>query len=80
MTDSWGEVEERDFAKVMEVGKLERMPAIRLYRRCRGNLDRALAIAAADAPTDAEVSRRAEFAARMRLRRTQNAAESQAAD
>lgn len=47
MTDSWSEVEERDFARVMETGKLKRLPAIRLYRRCRGNLDKALAIAVA---------------------------------
>ncbi len=57
MTDSWSEVEERDFAKVMEAGKLERMPAIRLYRRCRGNLDLALAIATASAPSETEIAR-----------------------
>jgi hypothetical protein len=82
VTDSWSELEERDFAKVMEAGKLERMPAIRLYRRCRGNLDRALVIATANAPSETEIARHRAVgnAARMRHAQRREEAESQAAD
>jgi len=39
---SWSEAEERDFAKLMAVGHLQRLPAIRLYRRNGGDLKKAL--------------------------------------
>ena len=41
----WTEVEEKAFKSIMEAGSLERMPAIRLYRRCLCDIDKALRIA-----------------------------------
>lgn len=38
----WTDEEERAFARIMATGQMERMSAIRLYRRCRGNLAKAL--------------------------------------
>lgn len=62
----WTPEEEAAFARLMEVGRLERVPAIRLYRRCGGNLDRALRIAEAGRPTPGELTRRAAAGARLR--------------
>ncbi len=47
---------------------MKRLEAIRLCRRCRSNMTRALAIATADAPTAEEVARRAAFGETARLR------------
>ena len=63
---AWTPEEEAAFARLMKVGPLERLPAIRLYRRCRGNLDRALRIAEAGRPTPGELARRAAAGARLR--------------
>lgn len=41
----WTDAEEAAFAQIMAAGRLERLPAIRLYRRCRCALNRALQIA-----------------------------------
>ena len=38
----WTDEEETAFAEIMAAGQIERLPAIRLYRRCRSNLNRAL--------------------------------------
>ena len=46
----WTEQEERAFAEIMAAGKIERLPAIRLYRRCRGDLRKALKYARKQAP------------------------------
>jgi hypothetical protein len=58
METGWTEVDEWAFAQLMHVAHLERMPAIRLYRRCRSNFDKALAVATAEAPADKEIARR----------------------
>jgi hypothetical protein len=65
---SWTDEEECAFAEIMAAGKLERLTAIRLYRRFKGDLQKALKSARRDAPTDQEVIRRTGVAARMRLR------------
>lgn len=49
--DAWTAEEESAFAQLMTAGHLERMQAIRLFRRCRCNLAKALAIAKTNAPT-----------------------------
>lgn len=56
--ETWNTTEESAFADLMVAGRLGRLAAIRLYRRARGNLARAIAIATAEAPTDEEVARR----------------------
>ena len=56
---TWTTEEEQSFARLMEVGRLERSEAIRLYRRCRDNFGKAMAIAAAEAPSPEEIARRA---------------------
>lgn len=38
----WTDEEEAAFSAIMEAGKMERLPAIRLYRRLRGDLKKAL--------------------------------------
>jgi hypothetical protein len=65
---AWTATEEQAFSRLMEAGRMERMKAIRLYRRCKGNLKRALAIAAANTPTAEEATRRAALGERARLR------------
>jgi hypothetical protein len=65
---TWTPAEEDAFAQLMEVGRMKRMEAVRLYRRCNENLKRALRIAAASAPTVEEVTRRAAFGESARLR------------
>lgn len=52
-TGNWTPNEESAFGQLMHVGHLERMPAIRLYRRCRCDLKKALAIAVEEAPARA---------------------------
>ena len=54
---TWTTEEEQSFAQLMEAGRLARPEAIRLYRRCRNNYGKALAIAAAEAPRT-EIARR----------------------
>ena len=56
---TWTTEEEQSFAQLMEAGRLARPEAIRLYRRCRNNYGKALAIATAEAPSTEEVARRA---------------------
>lgn len=41
----WTHEEESAFKQIMGVGSLERLPAIRLYRRCKDDLTKALQIA-----------------------------------
>jgi hypothetical protein len=52
----------------MQIGRMKRLEAIRLYRRCKNNLTRALAIATEDAPTAAVAARHAAFGESARLR------------
>jgi hypothetical protein len=65
---TWTPAEEDAFSRLMEIGRMKRMEAVRLYRRCKDNLKRALSIAAANAPTAEEVARRAAFGESARLR------------
>jgi hypothetical protein len=48
--NAWSEDEEKAFQQIITAGHLERMQAIRLFRRCRCNLAKALAIAKTNAP------------------------------
>jgi hypothetical protein len=48
---TWTPAEEDAFSQLMEVGRVKRMEAVRLYRRCGDNLKRTLGIATADGPT-----------------------------
>ena len=48
MYDTWTDEQESAFASIMAAGNLERLDAIRLYRRNRENLSRSLAIAKAN--------------------------------
>ena len=41
----WTAAEESAFQQIMAVSDLDRLPAIRLYRRCKDNLAKALQIA-----------------------------------
>lgn len=65
---TWTQAEEDAFSQLMQVGRMARMEAIRLYRRSKNNLKRALSIAAANAPTAEEVTRYAAFGENARLR------------
>jgi hypothetical protein len=38
----WTDLEETVFAEIMEIGRMERIPAIHLYRRCGSNPEKAL--------------------------------------
>jgi hypothetical protein len=71
MEFNWTEQEEQAFADIMAAGRLERLPAIRLFRRCKDNLTRALVIATAEAPSDAQIARRKIVGDRMRARHAQ---------
>lgn len=42
---AWSALEELAFDEIMKTGGLERLPAIRLYRRCGSDLPKALTIA-----------------------------------
>ena len=66
--DTWTPAEEDAFSQLMQVGRMKRMEAVRLYRRCKDNLKRALSIATANAPTVEEVTRRGAFGKSVRLR------------
>ena len=68
---TWTPQEEHAFSQLMKAGQMKRMEAVRLYRRCKDNLKRALSIAAANAPTAEEVTRRAAFGETARLRAIQ---------
>jgi hypothetical protein len=65
---TWAPAEEDAFSQLMQAGRMKRMEAVRLYRRCKDNLKRALSIAAADDPTTEEVARRVAFGVSARLR------------
>jgi hypothetical protein len=65
---TWTPAEEDVFSQLMEIGRLKRMEAVRLYRRSKGNLNRAISIAAAGAPTADEIGRRSAFGESTRLR------------
>ncbi len=69
--ETWTADEENAFAEVMAAGRMDRISAIRLFRRSAGNLGRALAIATAEAPTDEEIARRKAFGDSARLRAAQ---------
>jgi len=66
--EGWTAAEESAFAQIMQVGHLDRLPAIRLYRRS-GELNKALVIAAAEAPTDVELARHKAFGEKMKALR-----------
>jgi len=66
--DTWTHAEEDAFSQMVQAGRMKRMEAVRLYRRCKENLERALTIAAAHAPTAEEVTRRAAFGESAHLR------------
>ena len=72
---TWTTEEEQSFAQLMEVGRLTRPEAIRLYRRCKENFGRAMAIATAEVPSAEEIARRAAFgeSARRRAERKRQA-------
>jgi hypothetical protein len=56
----WTQIEEDAFAQIMRVGHLDRLSAIRLYRRS-ASFERALIVAKAEAPTEAELARHKAF-------------------
>jgi hypothetical protein len=72
--DTWTDSEEAAFVQLMAAGKLERMAAIRLYRRCKDDLVKALQIAreiygVSDAKTTAyETTRSARVAGLVKAR------------
>jgi hypothetical protein len=66
--DTWNQSEEDAFLQLMTAGRITRLEAIRLFRRCRGGLDRALEIAKSEAPSAEEIARRAAFGESARLR------------
>lgn len=68
--NAWTPEEESAFQKLMAAGHLERMPAIRLFRRCRCDLKKALALARTDAPAIARNKARAERTRATRLSRS----------
>lgn len=70
MADGWTSAEERAFGRIMRAGLLERLPAIRLYRRCESSELKALNIARR--PSDAEIQRRNVQSERMRIRNEAN--------
>ena len=41
----WTDAEEQTFAEIMRIGRMARMDAIRLYRRCRSDAAKALRLA-----------------------------------
>ena len=67
----WTSAEESAFAQIMQAGHLDRMRAVRLYRRCGEDLTRGLEIARAEAPTEAESISRKASGERLRLRALQ---------
>jgi hypothetical protein len=64
----WSDTEEHAFAAIMRVGLLERLPAIRLYRRSGNDFLKALKVAKQERPTDAELARRKAQSERIRSR------------
>jgi hypothetical protein len=65
---TWTTEEEQSFTRLMEVGRLTRSETVRLYRRCKDNFAKAMAIATAEAPSAEEVARRAAFGESARTR------------
>ncbi len=62
---SWTPEEEAAFAKIMMTGDLERLPAIRLWKRCNKDLGKALPLAEQTyAPAPAQIDRNRTNAAR----------------
>jgi hypothetical protein len=52
----WTNAEESTFAEIMRVGRMARIPAIHLYKRCRCNSEKAVKYAREFyAPTEAQV-------------------------
>jgi hypothetical protein len=41
---TWNEAEEQAIAKLAQTGRLDRLGAIRLYRKCGSDLEKALAL------------------------------------
>jgi hypothetical protein len=66
--DVWTPSEEDAFSQLMTAGRISRLEAIRLFRRCRGGLDRALEIAKSEVPSADEIARRTAFGENARLR------------
>ena len=44
--DVWTKTEEVNFAELQRIGQMDRLEAIRLFQRCRGDMNRARQIAA----------------------------------
>jgi hypothetical protein len=65
---TWTDAEEKAFSQLMAAGRLERLPAIRLFRRCKSRLEKAMPIATAEAPNEAEIIRRKALGDAARLR------------
>jgi hypothetical protein len=65
---TWTTEEEQSFTRLMETGRLIRTEAIRLYRRCKDDFGKAMAIATAEAPSSEEIARRAAFGESARAR------------
>jgi hypothetical protein len=65
---TWTTEEEQSFTRLMELGRLTRPEAIRLYRRCKDNFGKAMVIATAEAPSSEEIARRAAFGESARTR------------
>jgi hypothetical protein len=78
----WSEIEEKHFEQIMLAGHLDRMEASRLYRRNKSDIGKALAIALREAPSAAELAKRAalSIAAKKRWVKSSGAGNTQTAD
>lgn len=54
METEWTQEQEMAFARIMEVGHIDRLPAIRLFRRYSNDLAKALEIATSNLATEAQ--------------------------
>ena len=70
---TWTQEEEKAFAQLMSAGRLERLPAIRLYRRFKGNLPKALEVALDYHITPEQAARNAERTAKRLEKRCNHA-------
>ena len=65
-TDVWTDDEEAAFAEIMAAGGIERLPAIRLWKRFHRDLKKALRHARDGAPPAMPLARRVQLGAKMR--------------
>jgi hypothetical protein len=61
----WTPDEESAFEQIARAGDIQRLPAIRLWRRCRQDLSRALRLAQENALTPAQLERNRASAVRL---------------